>query len=127
MRSPGNPPLAVRALSLLKKVLETKAMLDQTGITEQYAALCSASGQAFYNTSKFSLRKWGSCSSAGTVTLASDLVDQDPRFQDFVSTIGPTSRAFFKGATSRPCGIERSGSSEFTCSSVRTASPSGRG
>jgi predicted metal-dependent hydrolase len=84
MRSPGNPPLAVRALSLLKKVLETKAMLDQAGITEQYAALYSASGQAFYNTSKFSLRKWGSCSSAGTVTLASDLVDQDPRFQDFV-------------------------------------------
>lgn len=29
-------------------------------------------------------RKWGSCSSAGTVTLASDLVDQDQRFQDFV-------------------------------------------
>nr|WP_044890971.1 M48 family metallopeptidase [Myxococcus hansupus] len=29
-------------------------------------------------------RKWGSCSSSGTVTLASDLVDQDPRFQDFV-------------------------------------------
>lgn len=29
-------------------------------------------------------RKWGSCSSAGTVTLASDLVDQDLRFQDFV-------------------------------------------
>ncbi|MFO1077973.1 MAG: M48 family metallopeptidase [Planctomycetota bacterium] len=29
-------------------------------------------------------RKWGSCSSAGTVTLASDLVDKDPRFQDFV-------------------------------------------
>lgn len=29
-------------------------------------------------------RKWGSCSSAGAVTLASDLVDQDPRFQDFV-------------------------------------------
>jgi predicted metal-dependent hydrolase len=29
-------------------------------------------------------RKWGSCSSAGTVTLASDLVDQDSRFQDFV-------------------------------------------
>ena len=29
-------------------------------------------------------RKWGSCSSAGTVTLASDLVDQEPRFQDFV-------------------------------------------
>jgi predicted metal-dependent hydrolase len=29
-------------------------------------------------------RKWGSCSSAGTVTLASDLVDQEQRFQDFV-------------------------------------------
>jgi hypothetical protein len=29
-------------------------------------------------------RKWGSCSSAGTITLASDLVDQDPRFQDYV-------------------------------------------
>lgn len=29
-------------------------------------------------------RKWGSCSSAGTITLASDLVDQDTRFQDFV-------------------------------------------
>lgn len=29
-------------------------------------------------------RKWGSCSSAGTVTLARDLVDQDQRFQDFV-------------------------------------------
>jgi hypothetical protein len=29
-------------------------------------------------------RKWGSCSSAGTVTLARDLVDQQSRFQDFV-------------------------------------------
>lgn len=29
-------------------------------------------------------RKWGSCSSAGTVTLARDLVDQESRFQDFV-------------------------------------------
>src|SRR5437763_8989094 len=39
-----------------KAVLETKAMLDKAGITEQRAALCSASGQAFYNTSKFTLR-----------------------------------------------------------------------
>jgi type I restriction enzyme M protein len=37
-------------------VLETKAMLDKAGITEQRAALCSAAGQAFYNTSKFTLR-----------------------------------------------------------------------
>ncbi len=29
-------------------------------------------------------RKWGSCSSAGIVTLASDLVEQDERFQDYV-------------------------------------------
>lgn len=29
-------------------------------------------------------RKWGSCSSAGTVSFASDLIYQDPRFQDFV-------------------------------------------
>jgi predicted metal-dependent hydrolase len=29
-------------------------------------------------------RKWGSCSSGGTVTLASDLVDQAPSFQDVV-------------------------------------------
>ena len=39
-----------------KQVLETKAMLDKAGITEQHAALCKAAGQAFYNTSKFSLR-----------------------------------------------------------------------
>ena len=29
-------------------------------------------------------RKWGSCSTAGTLTLASDLVDYDVDFQDFV-------------------------------------------
>lgn len=29
-------------------------------------------------------RKWGSCSSAGTVTLAADLLDQDEPFQDYV-------------------------------------------
>jgi predicted metal-dependent hydrolase len=28
--------------------------------------------------------KWGSCSSRGVVTLASDLAEQDVRFQDFV-------------------------------------------
>ncbi len=29
-------------------------------------------------------RKWGSCSSRGTVTFAADLADQSGRFQDFV-------------------------------------------
>ncbi len=29
-------------------------------------------------------RKWGSCSSAGTVTLASDLMYKDERFQNYV-------------------------------------------
>ena len=29
-------------------------------------------------------RKWGSCSTAGTVTLAKDLTEQEERFQDFV-------------------------------------------
>jgi len=39
-----------------KAVLETKALLDDAGITEQRAALCAAAGQAFYNTSRFTLR-----------------------------------------------------------------------
>ena len=39
-----------------KQVLETKAMLDKARITEQRAALKDAAWQAFYNTSKFTLR-----------------------------------------------------------------------
>ena len=39
-----------------RKVLDTKDMLDEARITEQRAALCDAAGQAFYNTSKFTLR-----------------------------------------------------------------------
>ncbi len=39
-----------------KAVLDTKKMLDKARITEQRAALCEAAGQAFYNTSKFTLR-----------------------------------------------------------------------
>ena len=39
-----------------KQVLETRKMLDDAQITEQRAALCEAAGQAFYNTSKFTLR-----------------------------------------------------------------------
>ncbi len=37
-------------------VLEAKKMLDKSGFTEQSAALAGAAGQAFYNTSRFSLR-----------------------------------------------------------------------
>ena len=37
-------------------VLDTKQMLDDARITEQRAALADAAGQAFYNTSKFTLR-----------------------------------------------------------------------
>ena len=29
-------------------------------------------------------RKWGSCSTSGVITLAIDLADQEPGFQDFV-------------------------------------------
>ena len=29
-------------------------------------------------------RKWGSCSASGTITLATDLADQETGFQDFV-------------------------------------------
>ncbi|MCE2909526.1 MAG: type I restriction-modification system subunit M N-terminal domain-containing protein [Burkholderiaceae bacterium] len=38
------------------QVLDTKRKLDEAQITEQRPALCDAAGQAFYNTSKFTLR-----------------------------------------------------------------------
>jgi type I restriction enzyme M protein len=37
-------------------VLKMKEQLDAAGIANQHAALCQASGEAFYNTSKFTLR-----------------------------------------------------------------------
>ena len=37
-------------------VRDTKKMLDEAHIVEQRAALCEAAGQAFYNTSRFTLR-----------------------------------------------------------------------
>ncbi len=39
-----------------RAVLDTKQMLDDARITEQRAALADAAGQAFYNTSRFTLR-----------------------------------------------------------------------
>ena len=37
-------------------VLDMKASLDAAGVIEQYSTLQQAAGQAFYNTSKFTLR-----------------------------------------------------------------------
>ena len=37
-------------------VLQMKAQLDKAGVANQHAALCQASGEAFYNTSPFRLR-----------------------------------------------------------------------
>lgn len=71
-------------------------------------------------------RKWGSCSSAGTVTLSFDLINQDDRFQDYVivhellhlrfSTHGRVFKAIMsthvpewrrlEGVRSRNCGYE---------------------
>src|SRR5918995_6117177 len=39
-----------------KAVLDMKAAMDKAGVTGQDAALRHAAGQAFYNTSKFTLR-----------------------------------------------------------------------
>jgi type I restriction enzyme M protein len=41
-------------------VLSMKAQLDRAGVANQHAALCQASGEAFYNTSQFRLRDLGS-------------------------------------------------------------------
>ena len=55
------PMIVIRRLDAVlepskKEVLETKASLDKVNITEQDLPLKSASGQSFYNTSKFTLR-----------------------------------------------------------------------
>jgi type I restriction enzyme M protein len=63
-----------------QKVLDTKKMLDEAGITEQRAALCDAAGQAFYNTSKFTLRDLKSRGSQQQL-----LVD----FEDYLNGFSP--------------------------------------
>ena len=55
------PMVVIRRLdSLLEptkaEVLKMRVHLDKAGISNQHAALCQASGQAFYNTSQFTLR-----------------------------------------------------------------------
>jgi type I restriction enzyme M protein len=62
-------------------VLDTKKMLDEAGITEQRAALCAATdGQAFYNTSRFTLRDLKSRGSQQQL-----LAD----FQDYLDNFSP--------------------------------------
>jgi type I restriction enzyme M protein len=67
-------------------VLDTKKMLDAAGITEQRAALASAAGQAFYNTSRFMLRDLKSRGSQQQ--LLSDFEDYlngfSPNVQDII-------------------------------------------
>ena len=56
-----------------KNVLDTKKVLDEAGITEQRAALCDAAGQAFYNSSKFTLRDLQSAASSNNFSVTSRL------------------------------------------------------
>jgi type I restriction enzyme M protein len=63
-----------------QKVLDTKKMLDDARITEQRAALCDAAGQAFYNTSRFTLRDLKSRGSQQQL-----LAD----FQDYLDNFSP--------------------------------------
>ena len=51
-------------------VLDTKALLDEAGVVTQDAALRQAAGQAFYNTSKFTLRDLRARASRQQLTAA---------------------------------------------------------
>ena len=67
-------------------VLNTKKMLDDARITEQRAALADAAGQAFYNTSRFTLRDFKS--RASQQQLLADFEDYldgfSPNVQDIL-------------------------------------------
>jgi type I restriction enzyme M protein len=69
------PMVVVRRLDAVlestnQAVLDMKASLDKAGITNQDAALRQAAGQAFYNTSRFTLRDLRA--RANRQTLAAD-------------------------------------------------------
>ncbi len=66
-------------------VLEAKKLLDDAGITEQRAALCGASGEAFYNTSRFKLRDLASRSNKQQ--LEQDFIDYLDGFSENVQEI----------------------------------------
>ncbi len=67
-------------------VLDTRKLLDAARITEQRAALCEAAGQAFYNTSRYTLRDLKSRGSQQQ--LLADFVDYldgfSPNVQDIL-------------------------------------------
>jgi type I restriction enzyme M protein len=69
-----------------KSVLDAKETLDKAGIVEQSAALCGASGQAFYNTSKFTMSDLKS--RGGQQQLLADFEDYlngfSPNVQDII-------------------------------------------
>jgi type I restriction enzyme M protein len=65
------------------KVLAMREQLDQAGVVQQDAALRKASGQAFYNTSKFTLRDLRN--RAKTLQLKSD-------FEDYLDGFSPNVR-----------------------------------
>ena len=67
-------------------VLDTKKMLDDARITEQRAALYDAAGQAFYNTSRFTLRDLKSCGSQQQLLADFDdyLNGYSPNVQDIL-------------------------------------------
>jgi hypothetical protein len=72
-----------------KAVPEAKEVLDRAGITEQRSALCAASKQAFYSTSRFILRDLKS--GAGQQQLKQDfedyLVGFSPNVQDILDNL----------------------------------------
>ena len=87
-------------------VLDTRKMLDQAGITEQRAALCDAAGQAFYNTSRFTLRDLASLYSVSDVDgrysiylpLEYDATQGQLNYSAGYLNIGTSDQDFFFGA-----------------------------
>ena len=87
-------------------VLDTKKMLDEAGITEQRAALAEAAGQAFYNTSKFTLRdlKSAAASSSYWPTLRTTSMASRPtcRTSSRTSSSATSSQRLSKADASAP-------------------------
>src|SRR5947207_12687577 len=79
-----------------QKVLETKNMLDEARITEQRTALCDAAGQAFYNTSKFTLRDLTSRGSQQQL-----LADFEDYLNGFSPNVQKIPETFRSGTSSR--------------------------